>query len=390
MMLSHFFNFIQKILFYLLFIIPSIGIAFLKRFFRSMRKEALSQKPVRAIAVFQLGHLGDCIHTIPLLRNLRKNFQSASIVIIGGVWNEKLSRNFPYVDDYIVFNNWLWDRRKNRSFLRFIGHFFQTLYKINRANFDIGLDLKGHINSIFLLYASNIRKSVGFNHKNHGALLDYRVPFNPALYEKDRLLSILPAFGAKIFDEHFEFFITKEKEQSPYDLPQLKIINPETPIVVIFPGAPLAPRRWPAERFSALSEQIIERGIGTPFFIGGEADRPIMERIKGFSRRELLYWIGNDIKIMAFIISKGTVFVGNDTGPLHIAVALNVPTIAFFSSGNRDRWAPRNPHIVLHADVSCSPCDLESDICNHPDVHCIDQISVEDAYHAVESKLVKK
>jgi ADP-heptose:LPS heptosyltransferase len=378
---------LNKIAFYFLFIVPSIGIVLLKRIVCPLRKNALLRQPPRRIAVFQLGHLGDCVHTIPLLRNLRKNFPCASISLVGGSWNEKLSESIPYIDKYIVFNNWLWDRRKNRSFLRFIFHFFHT---INKTKFDVGIELKGHINSIFLLYASNSRISVGFNYLNHGALLDYKVPFNSSLYEKDRLLSILPVFGAKIFDDHFEFFLNEEKKKTAIDLLQKKMTGREKPVVALFPGAPYSPRRWPAEKFAALSEKIMESGRADPFLIGGEADRSIIERINDLSCRGLPFWIGNDIHLLAALISRSSVFVGNDTGPMHIAVALNIPTIAFFSSGNRDRWAPRKPHTVLYADASCSPCDLESDICNHPDIHCIDQISVEKAYSAVESKLAGK
>jgi ADP-heptose:LPS heptosyltransferase len=380
----------KKILFYLLFIIPSVVIAFMRRFSRFNRKNSFLKHQIRNIAVFQLGHIGDLIHTIPLLRNLKANFQSASITLVGGEWNKELVKSISYIDNYIVLNNWLWDRRKNRSFFHFLIDFFSMVHLINKSAFDLGIELKGHINSIFLLYISNIKLTVGFNYKNHGALLDYSIPMKGHVYEKDRLLSILPAFGAKICDDHFEFIIAEEKRKKAIAFIESNVSSFEKPLLSIFPGAPYAPRRWPAEKYAALLEKILNNEIGIPFIIGGDADRQTVERINGFFQRPLLHWIGNDIQLLAAFIAMSKVFIGNDTGPMHIAVALDVPTIAFFSSGNPGRWAPKPPHVVLRPDVPCSPCNLMSDLCNYPKRYCIDLISVEEAFSAVKSKFNKR
>jgi ADP-heptose:LPS heptosyltransferase len=379
---------INKIVFYLVFIFPSMGIVFCKRLIRFKQRDVCFPQQIRNIAVFQLGHLGDFIHTIPLLRNLKLNFQSVTITMIGGEWNRELAKDVSYIDHYIVFNNWLWDRMEHRSFIRFLLNFVFIVDSINKKKFDIGIELKGHINSIYLLYASNIRRTVGFNYKNHGVLLDYRIPIDNFLYEKDRLLSILPAFGAKIVNNHFEFIISQEKEKRAADFLLKNSINSEKPLISIFPGASYAPKRWPAEKYASLVEKIIENNIGNPLLIGGVFDKNTIALVKDFTRRSVLDWIGNDVHLMAALINRSKVFIGNDTGPLHIAVALNIPSISFFSSGNINRWGPKPPHVVLRADVPCSPCDLESDECKCPQVHCIDYISVETAFCALKSKLI--
>jgi ADP-heptose:LPS heptosyltransferase len=389
MMRSPLLSIIKKIIFYIIFVFPPTGAALFKRVFRLNSNDHFPRQ-IRNIAVFQLGHLGDYIHTIPLLRNLKKNFPLASITLIGGEWNKTLSESCSSIDRYIVFNNWLWDRREKKSFFRFLCEFLLFVKVINKIKVDIGIELKGHINSIYLLYALKIKRTVGFNYSHHGALLDYRIPMTNSLYEKDRLLSILPVCGMTIVDNHFEFSIAKDKEKDASDYLENHLLNTDKPLISIFPGAPFAPRRWPAEKYAELSEQIIINNIGIPFFIGGPADNQTFFRIQEFSQHELIHWIGDDIQLIACFISKSNLFIGNDTGPMHIAVALNIPTIAFFGSGNFIRWGPKPPHIILRAEVPCSPCDLESDTCKRPDINCINRISVEDAFLSVKRLLKKK
>ncbi len=380
---------IQKYLFYLILVIPSIVIVLFRWVFRFNHRRHTKSYHIQNIAVFQLGHLGDFIHTIPLLRNLKRNFQTATITMIGGEWNQDLAKAYPYIDHYIVFNNWLWDRRGNRSFLRFLFSFFFLIHTINKNKFDLGIELKGHINSIYLLYASNIKMIVGFNYRNHGIFLDEKIPLDQILYEKDRLLSILPCCGAKTVDNHFEFTISENKQKEAEDFLTRTFKNINKPIISLFPGAPYAPKRWPAKKYAALIDKIIENDLGIPIIIGGNADRETIKHVRSFIQNSVVCWIGNDIQLIAAYIEKSNIFIGNDTGPMHIAIALNIPTIAFFSSAIYNRWAPQPPHIVLRSDVSCSPCNLESDVCKFPQINCIDHISVERAFFAMKSMLAE-
>jgi len=377
----------KKLLFYLLICLPAlIGGLFHKIY--SLTKKNKKDK-YNNVIVFQLGHLGDLVLTEPLLRNLKENNNAGKVTLVVGSWNHDLAKNIPAVDEVLIFDSLLYRRRDKSSFANFLKDLFVFLSKVYAAKYDLGIDLRGHINSLYLLYLSNIKNIIGFNYVGHGIFLQHKRKLDETLYEKDRLLSMLDLIKYKLLNSELKYNLSEEKCVKATDYLKSQGYDSKDKLIAVFPGAPYNPRRWPAESYALLADKIIDEKIGQVIILGGIQDKPSVKKMTSCMKNRPIQWIGNDINMLAGLIKKCNAFVGNDTGPMHLAVALDIPTIALFGPGKYKRWAPKPPHIFIRADVSCSPCDLNNDICTHPKVKCMDEIKVDDVKNALLSKVFK-
>lgn len=346
-------------------------VGFCKKMFKILTGN--SRNIYAKVVIFQLGHLGDMVHLVPLIRNLKQNNPGSHITLITNQGNTEIAGLIPWIDQIITFNDILFSRTNN-SFLQFVKALFNLLKKINACKFDLGIDLRGHINALYILYLSNIKQKIGFNYAGHGIFLDKYLPMNQSSYEKDRLLMLLNILNYQKFDSDL-IFPVKNLETKKVGL--LKI--------GIFPGAPFAARRYLSPKFAYLADQIIAKKWGEVVLLGGVGDLDIVNEVVVNMKNHPIVCICDNITNLIEQILGCSCFISNDTGPMHLAVALRVPTIALFGPGNYKRWwKPQFPHIALRANVECSPCKLEGDRCSFPKTNCMSRIKVDDILWAVK------
>jgi ADP-heptose:LPS heptosyltransferase len=120
---------------------------------------------------------------------------------------------------------------------------------------------------------------------------------------------------------------------------------------------------------------------------GSSSERPMIERVAELMHERPVLLCGLiDLQQMPALLERSSLYVGNDTGPMHIAAAVGTPTISIFSARDfPQRWHPAGPgHTVLRHDAPCSPCFRE--VCNREPA-CIEEIKVEDVLSAVRQQL---
>jgi ADP-heptose:LPS heptosyltransferase len=160
--------------------------------------------------------------------------------------------------------------------------------------------------------------------------------------------------------------------------------------VVMHPGAKRTTNQWPAVRFASVADEIIRRW-GTPVILTGSAsEASLVQHIAGLMREKATILCGQiNLPRMAALLERSFLYVGNDTGPMHIAAAVGTPIVSIF--GARDfpeRWYPAGAgHSVLRRDVPCSPCFKE--VCDR-DLICLKRIEVDDVLSAVEQQFSRR
>jgi len=372
-------SFLLKALFYSLICGPALIKAALRRSAPSKRESFI---------IFQLGHLGDLILSEPFLRNLRKNNEGKKITLVVGPWNRILAESIPWIDDVLIFDNYLYSRNSKLSFFSFLKQLIKFLRKVNRAKYDVGIDLRGHINSLYLLYLSNIKELIGFSYAKQGLFLDKKIPFRDDVYESDRLLSLFPLLGYKIHDSEIKFDLDEADLNKAKTYLKQSGVEPNEKLIMVFPGAPYLPRRWPINNFALLLDTITEKGLGRPIVVGGKKDQAVVKSVIAAAKHPPAFWVDNDLMMLAALISLADVFISNDTGPMHLAVALSKPTIALFGPGNYQRWAPKQgQNISIKAQVDCSPCKLTGDVCANPTINCMEKIALSEVMQAMKVAL---
>jgi len=161
-----------------------------------------------------------------------------------------------------------------------------------------------------------------------------------------------------------------------------------TTIVVVCPGSKMQSKRWPAERFSqAISK--INKSVQAAFLVIGDSnDHDIAEYIAQNTTARVIPAVGMTLLQSSTILSRAKLYLGNDTGPMHLAALHGVPCVAIFSSRDREnKWHPwGSGHAVLRSKIECSGCLLEECFAAPPP--CLAKISVDSVVSAALERLL--
>jgi len=170
-------------------------------------------------------------------------------------------------------------------------------------------------------------------------------------------------------------FISSDLQKNGFD--------PQNKLVGIAPAAKWATKSWPRAHFKTLASTLSERGYQI-VLIGSPKDSPICQEIQSEVPKAINYCGATTFAHLGALIEKCDVFIANDSGPMHMARALGIPTLAFFGSTSPAQF-DFNPHQVLFQDLKCSPCSLYGrKRCPYGHLNCLKNISVADALLAFE------
>jgi ADP-heptose:LPS heptosyltransferase len=159
-------------------------------------------------------------------------------------------------------------------------------------------------------------------------------------------------------------------------------------VVVINPGAKSHLKRWGALKFAALADRLTAELGCTVFVCGNEDDREVvgkvMSQVKG-KARDLC--CKTSVGVLSEIMRKCSLVVTNDSAPLHLASAVNAPTVAIFGPSSEVKYGPLSDKSrVIKPDVPCRPC--EKALCAiGPDEGCIGRVTVEEVFAAAKELL---
>lgn len=159
------------------------------------------------------------------------------------------------------------------------------------------------------------------------------------------------------------------------------------PLVGINPGAYYGPaKRWLTERYGQLADQVRSRHNAVILVFGSENELPIAKEMSAQMKEKPVILTGKtSLESYIALISMSKVFITNDSGPMHLAAALDIPQVAIFGSTDEVATGPFSKQAtVIHKHVECSPCLLrECPI----DLRCFTSIEVKEVLEAVEKKL---
>lgn len=325
--------------------------------------------------------IGDAILTIPAVDSIRATYPQAHISVLAKPWVADIYRLFTGIDEVIVYEN----QYDNALGVLHLAH------ELKKKKFDLAVLLQNAIEAAIMATVAGIPRRAGYNSDGRGILLTHRVHLNSEikkLHQIDYYLEMVKALGCIAVNRelHLETKINRHDAQSVL---QEHIPDPKKVIIGIAPGATYGPaKRWFPERFAAVADKIAEAFNCQIILLGGKSDWNAAEEVRNLAKTSLLNLAGKtNLKEAVYLISQCRLFISNDSGLMHIAGALNVPTIAIFGSTNPQTTSPAgNSSIVVRKAVPCSPCLKK--ICP-TDFRCMELISVEDVWQVAQEILRK-
>ncbi|MBI3599382.1 MAG: lipopolysaccharide heptosyltransferase I [Nitrospinae bacterium] len=345
------------------------------------------------ILIVKLGSIGDVVHALPVLRTIRHNLPDAYIAwIIEDRAKEILNGNKD-INNVITVDTKKWRKRLSISTLKEI---FSIIKTLREDKFDIAIDLQGLIKSGVISILSGAKTIIGFDSKNCREYLNVLFtnkkisPSDKDVHVVDINLSLLKPFGFKEIkkefslshspedDEYINEFFTKNKLQLIHSMGAPK------PLIAINPAAGWKTKEWGIKNYAELCERIVKEMDADVMLTWGPGEDAMVKGVIASMSYNPLAAPPTSLRQLIALLRRCRLFVGGDTGPLHIAAALKIPTVAIYGPSNPLRNGPYGDgHIIVHKEIECSGCYKR----NCDILKCMKMISVEEVFSAVNRQL---
>ena len=262
-------------------------------------------RPNARVAVIRLRSLGDCVLTTPALALLKAARPDLSI---GVVVEDRFAAIFEDNPDVSAILP-------------------PSIAAVARWRAELCVNLHGGSRSLVLTAASRARCRAGFAHFRHSAVYNVRIPTAQEILQIDRKVHTAEHLASAMF--HLGVPVAR--------VPRARLYAERRPVAapyaVIHPFAATAEKTWPAERFLQAAEHIErQRGL-EPVFLAGPGEDPV-----GFSRYRVV--ASPTLREAKSILAGASLFLGNDSGPAHMAAAFGVPVVVLFGPSDPVVWAP--------------------------------------------------
>jgi len=332
------------------------------------------------ILCIRLSGLGDVVHTLPALSLLRKHRPLAHITWIVEDRFAGLLAGHPFIDELIAVPRTLWGRSL-RNPLRWSGvlpEMADLALELRRRHFDVSIDFQSSIKSAWLVAAAGARSRVGFappvarEFAHLAANRFVRVPAR-GCHRIERALALLAPLG---IPTRFEPAVLPCGDEHAGTVDRLCAELPR-PLVVMHPGSSefAAFKRWEPERYAQVARRLMaERGAGVLVTWGPGEEALALRLVGATGHKAVMAPRLTHLQQLTRVLSQADLFIGGDTGPMHMASALGRPVVALFGPKDETQTGPYYGRAeVVTAPVSCRPCTRR----RCPEPRCMAEISVE-------------
>lgn len=340
-----------------------------------------SSAPSR-ILVVKLSAIGDVLMATPVAKALRTAFPESHI----GWAVERKSADVvlgnPYVDDVFVI-----DRPKGGGFARNASCYLSSLLKLRRElrarRFDVCLDLQGLLRSALVSFLSGARKRIGFADAGECSTLLYHHkhrPEGPDLNAQQRNLDLLRTVGVHSTETAMHMPLADEDRAFAERFFAESGLD-GCKVVALCPATTWVNKHWVSERWSEVIDLVADRCGAKSVILGSKADTALANEICEAARSKPVLSVGKTtLKQAGAILERATAVIGVDTGLLHMAVALDRPSVGLFGASAWQCFTKKDNFVWVTKDFPCSPCY------RHPTCHnvdCMRSITPEDVTGAV-------
>jgi heptosyltransferase-2 len=337
---------------------------------RIFKKRAPSD-PSR-ILVVRLDHIGDFVCTTPLFRNIKKKFPAAKITVLINSASKELAYRDPNVDKVITFSPFYLARNEKSSTFRGL---MRVVKDVRNIGFDVGLDPRGDLLSILIMWLGRVKYRVGYGITGGGFLLNKECRYDKSIHVVDRNLGLLKALGVPIEDKSPSVNFNEKDIETVEEIAkgikrEEKGISENGKSVVLHPFAGAETRAWAQDNFQRIVDRLKNEGIST-YLVGTKNDQGNYKNVTDMRGKLSLP------QLAYFIKSVGS-FIGLNSGPANIAAALKVPSVVISSGSNIiEHWIPVSDNTrFIYRNIECRPCEASS--CPKGDYECMQGISVDE------------
>ncbi len=373
----------------------------------------LRSRDFRKILLIKLSAVGDVLHTIPVLNKLRRRYPAARLDWLATPAIAELLRHHHAITNVIEFAREEWSAPWR---LAPYASYARLAAKLRTAGYDLVVDMHGQFRTAVLTLATGAPVRTGFDRprarvwdasartlpkqaRDHawqgareGSWLAYthHIPVPTLdLHAVDRYLNVGPMLGFDDGPADFSFPIPPDATVridallDYYEIAKAKLI-------AMAPGTIWETKQWRSDGFAEVARYFLQKGFAVTL-IGSDRERAVCAKVAALAPGAVNLVGETTLSELAALIRRATICVTNDSGPLHLAVALGRPVMSIFGSTDPVWVGPyRRDGAVLRADLPCSPCYLRRlSRCTH-DHACMHGVPAQAVIERMENILREK
>jgi heptosyltransferase I len=316
------------------------------------------------IVIVKLSAIGDVVHTLPAVAALRRALPAARLAWVVEKRAAAILKGSPVIDELIEIDTRAWRKRMvSRATVADISGRIAGIR--GDSGIDVAIDFQGLLKSGLVMKATQAKRRVGF------ATADLREPLSRLFLNEqvcasrfehviDKNLALARAAveglagrdRADFASPVYEFPLAVSAEDEHYA--EAALNKRAAPFAILNPGGGWRTKLWPAERFGALADHLFEQHGLVSYVTFGPGEESLAQTAAGHARSGAAQVIASTLKQFVALARRASLFVGGDTGPLHLAAATGTPIVGIYGPTSPARNGPFHAQdIVVGRDLWC-------------------------------------
>lgn len=330
----------------------------------------------RKILLIRLRRIGDIIMTTPAVAALKRALPHASLTYIVEEPYRRLVEGNPDIDEIILVP-------PHQGLFSFLGF----ILRVRREKFDIVIDFHGGPRASRITWLSRAGLKVGYELKGKGFFYDIRVPRNregAPIHSVENHLNLVRAAGVEVNAPCPQLILPAAREEENERIDKLWTDHrlQAAKVVVLHVGAGNEFRDWGAPNLGELAGHLAGLPGVRVALVGSGRDVPRAEEVRKKFPKSVLSLAGElNLIELREVIGRASLFVGPDSGPMHIAATTLTPIVALFGPTLPANFSPWQAEATIIAkDLDCRPCKQKK--CVTKDFRCLQGITVDEVLRA--------
>ncbi|MFS8086352.1 MAG: lipopolysaccharide heptosyltransferase II [Acidobacteriota bacterium] len=352
-----------------------------------MKADKLNPDRIKNVVVRAPNWLGDAVMSVPALQALRRLLPNARITLVARPGASDIFIDADFVDEVVIYE---------RAGILSV---WKQIQRWRRAQFDLAVLLQNAFEAALIAALARVPIRVGYRTERRGFLLTNPLPLPDWKDERHESFYYLNIIGelerylygavpAETIMPRFDLGVSPDRRQRARSLLHEHGARTGAPIVLLCPGSINSrAKRWPAERYAALGDRLIESGANV-VLIGSPGELDVSQEVCRHAQHQPIVLTGaTSVAEATALINIADVLITNDTGPAHIGAALQTPTLVIFGPTNPLTTYPMSPNAeIIRHPPDCAPCMLRDCPIDH---RCMTAITPEEVFERASALMAR-
>ena len=307
---------------------------------------------INKILVIRVDGIGDLLNSTPAIALLRENYPSAEITVLARPLNASVLIGNPDVDRVLIF-----DRDGEHSGILARLQFYREL---RRERFQLAVAMQTAMWTHLVAFLSGATYRLGRYQKRFRSTLTHawRGRYRKGeTHEVDRNLELVRLICAGEGKRELIFQLSPDEIAAAEAQFRALGIGRDAFLIGIHPGGSSFDKRWPEKQYAELADRFARQDNATVLLLRGPEEAALVENIQAAMSSDAIPYAPETIRELGAMLSCCDLVVCNDSGPMHLAAAVGVPTVAIFGPTDHVAWHPLSENAsIVRRDMPCWPC----------------------------------